>query len=359
MKNLMKIALLAVLTLGFASCNDDDNNSNNTIDPNWVGGVYVLSEGSYFSKIDGDLTSYDPTQRYVANGVFKAINGRALAGTLNDGLVYGTKLYMANTDENVVEVAEAKNAQSVKQIELNGARCIKADGGFLYVTMFYKNMVAKIDTTNYEVVDSVETGSYPEGLAVLDGKLYVANSGYGSGNTVTVVDLATFTASNTLTVPTNPVDVLTDGNQLYLQCSGEYKADWSGYEVNPAIYSLATDGTTTKLADATISAIGPNRLYFIDYNYYKAEQTYGFVNLADNKVETLSFSNQGVAAPFAIGVNPTNGDVYITAYATTQTEDGYTMVDYYSNGFCVRFNSEGLQIDQFNVGLNPGTVIFY
>ena len=359
MKKLLKIALLAVLALGFASCSDDDNNPNYTTDPNWVGGVYVISEGSYYNKIDGDLTNYDPIQRYVANGVFKAMNGRALAGTLNDGLVYGTKLYMTNTDENVVEVAEAKTAKSVKQIQVNGPRCIKADGGFLYVTMFYENKVAKIDTTTYEVVATVETGTYPEGLAVLDGKLYVANSGYGSGNTVSVVDLATFTTTNTLTVPTNPVDVMTDGTQLYLQCSGEYKADWSGYEVNPALYTLATDGTTTKLAEATISAIGPNRLYFIDYNYYKASQTYGFVNLADNKVETLSFSNQGVAAPFAIGVNPTNGDVYITAYATTQTEEGYTLVDYSSNGFCVRYNSDGLQIDQFTVGLNPGTVIFY
>lgn len=359
MKNLMKIALFAVLALGFASCNDDDNNNPVGPEENWVGSVYVLSEGSYFSKIDGDLTSYDPTQRYVDNGVFKSINGRALTGTLNDGLVYGTKLYMTNTDENVVEVAEAKNALSVKQIEVNGARCIKADGGFLYVTMFYENKVAKIDTTTYEVVATVETGAYPEGLAVLDGKLYVANSGYGSGNTVSVVDLANFTVSNTLTVPTNPVDVMTDGNQLYLQCSGEYKADWSGYEVNPAVYALGTDGTTTKLAEATMSAIGPNRLYFIDYNYYKAAQTYGFVKLADNSVETLSLSNQGVAAPFAIGVNPTNGDVYITAYATTETEEGYTLVDYSSNGFCVRYNNEGLQIDQFTVGLNPGTVIFY
>ena len=359
MKKILKFALLEVLALGFTACSDDDNDSPKpVIDPNWVGGVYVVSQGSYFSKIDGDLTTYDPVARDVANGVFKAINGRALSGTANNGLVYGTKLYITNTDENVVEVCEAKTAKSVKQVELNGARCIKADGGYIYVTMFYENKVAKIDTTDYEVVATVETGAYPEGLAVLDGKLYVANSGYGSGNTVSVVDLATFTATSTLTVPTNPVNVLTDGKSLFLACSGQYAEDFTYYVVNPAIYTLATNGTTTKLADATIAAIGPGRLYFIDNNYYKTEIAYGYIDLNDNTVQKFVPSNGGFVSPFSIGVNPTNGDVYIGAYSTKDTEDG-PIADYEAPGFCTRFDKTGLQIDQFKVGLNPGTIIFY
>ena len=358
MKNLLKFALLAVLALGFTACSDDDNDSPKpVIDPNWVGGVYVVSEGSYFSKIDGDLTSYDPVAHDVANGVFKSINGRALSGTANDGVVYGTKLYIANTDENVLEVCEAKTAKSVKQVALNGARCIEAVDGYIYVTMFYENKLAKIDTTDYQVVATVETGAYPEGLAELDGKLYVANSGYGSGNTVTVVDLANFTVSSTLNVPTNPVDVLSDGKSLFLACSGEYAEDWT-YAVNPAIYTLATNGTTTKLADATIAALGPDRLYFIDNNYYKTEITYGFIDLSDNSVKDFVPSNGGFVSPFSIGVNPTNGDVYIGAYSTKDTEDG-PIADYEAPGFCTRFDKTGLQIDQFKVGLNPGTIIFY
>ncbi|MBO4487417.1 MAG: hypothetical protein J5729_03550 [Bacteroidaceae bacterium] len=360
MKKFFTYALFAVLALGFASCSDDDNNKKNPDpDPIWVGSVYVLSEGSYYSKLDGDLTSYDPIARSAVSGVFKTINERAIAGTANDGLVYGSKLYFTKTDENVVEVCEAKTAKSVKQIELDGARCIKADGGYLYVTMFNEGKVAKIDTTNYTVVATVETDANPEGLTIFNGNLYVANSGYGYGNTVTVVDLADFTVSTTLTVPTNPVDIFTDGTSLYLQCSGEYKADWSGYEVNPAIYTLAIDGSTTKLAEATIAAIGPGRLYFIDNNYYKEEQTYGYIDLTDNSVKPIYFSNQGVVAPCAIGVNPKNGDVYLTAYSTIEYAPGVYGADYEANGFCVRYDKTGLQIDQFYVGINPGTVIFY
>lgn len=359
MKKLLKFALLAVLALGFTSCDDDDNNSPKpTPAPNWVGSVYVLSEGSYYNKIDGDLTSYNPAANSYANGVFKAINGRALTGTANDGIVYGSKLYITNTDENVVEVCEAKTAKSIKQIEIDGARCIKADGGYVYVTMFNNSTVAKVDTATLEVVATAATDANPEGLAILDGKLYVANSGYGYGNTVTVVNLADFSVAGTLTVPTNPVDVLTDGTNLFLACSGEYKSDWSGYEVNPAVYTLATDGTTTKLAEATIAAMGSGRLYFIDNNYYKTDKAYGFVNLSDNSVQAFYPSNGGFVSPYAIGVNPVNGDVYISAYSTKDS-GGYIVPDYEANGFCVRFSSTGLQIDQFNVGLNPGTFIFY
>ena len=342
MKKLLKFALMAVCAFGMTACSDDDNNKPiiDPVEPSVnVTGVYVLSQGNYYSGLNGDLTYYNPATSDYTNGLFEAVNERAFGGTANDAAIYGSKLYIANTDEN-----------------LSGARRIVADGGYIYVTSFYGNNVTKIDTTTLEIVGTAETGTYPEAMAIQNGKLYVANSGYGSGNTVTKIDLANFTVDATLDVPVNPVEIFSVHGQLYLGCSGEYNDDYT-YKVNPAIYALATDGTATKLVEATISAAGKDNIYFIDNNYYKTEVTYGRISATDQKVENLVF-DKPVVYPCAIAANPQNGDIYITGYAEIDYGGGYYGADYNSNGTCYRFSADGMKLDQFPVGISAGRIVF-
>ena len=353
---------MAVCAVTFTACSDDDNTPKQIIDPVEpsvnVTGVYVLSQGNYYNGLNGDLTFYNTATGDYTNGLFETVNGRAFGGTANDALVYGSKLYIANTDENVLEVADAKTATSIKQIALSGARRIVADGGNIYVTSFYGNNVAMIDTVELEIVRTVETGTYPEAMAIQDGKLYVANSGYGSGNTVTKIDLASFTAEATLTVPTNPVEIYSVHGQLFLQTSGQYKEDYSGYEVNPAVYAMDTDGTTALLAEATVTAAGLDYIYFIDNNYYKNEQTYGRILADDHSVEGVAFDHGGAAYPCAMAINPQNNDIYITSYAEVDFGGGFYGADYNTPGICIRFSVDGAKLGQFPVGISAGRIVF-
>lgn len=353
--------MVAVCALMLTACSDDDNNPTPPGDgdtPKTTTGVYVISQGNIYSSIDGALTYYNPLNSDNTTRIFASANGRALKGTPNNGLVYGSKLYIACTDENLIEVADAKTAKSLKQIPLQGARRIIADGGYLYATSFFGNVVAKIDTAELAVVQTVETGTYPEGMAVMDGKLYVANSGYGYGNTVSVINLADFTAEEPLTVPTNPIDIYNCGGTLYLRTSGEYNSDIFTYEVNPAIYMLR-DGTSTYLADATICAAGKDCLYFIDDNYYKDAKTFGRIKLSDNSIEPLRLDYGGVPHPFAIAEEPATGDIYITSYSDVVYAGEIHAADYNSDGYCVRFDKDGRHLDQFVVGVSAGAIIFF
>lgn len=328
MKNIWKLTLLAVAAFCLASCSDDnEGKSGDNKKPENIKGVYILSEGNSYKGINGDLTAYDPETKICTNGIFKNVNQRALSGTSNDGIVYGSKLYIANNDENIVEVVDAKTARSIKRITLNGARCIKADNGYIYVTSFTENKVAKIDTVNYSVAGTIATDAYPEGMAVMNGILYVANSGYGSGSTVTAINLANFTKLTTITVPTNPVDITTDGKSLFLLCSGKYNADYSGYDVDNNFYS--TSGVTYSVYDLnkkSVSTWTPSELPF---------------------------------SPYTIAVNPANGDVYITSYVSKDYGNGNIYPDYEGNGRVMRYDSNGTKLDMFVCGVNPGTVIFF
>ena len=360
MKNIWKLTLLAVAAFCLASCSDDnEGKSGDNKKPENIKGVYILSEGNSYKGINGDLTVYDPETKTCTNGIFKTVNQRALLGTSNDGIVYGSRLYIANNDENIVEVVDAKTARSIKRITLNGARCIKADNGYIYVTSFTENKVTKIDTVNYSVAGTIATDAYPEGMAVMNGILYVANSGYGSGSTVTAINLANFTKLTTITVPTNPVDLTTDGKSLFLLCSGKYNADYSGYDENPAVYTLGTDGKTVKIADATYMAIGPNKLYLVDNNFYSTSGvTYSVYDLNKKSVSTWTPSELPFS-PYTIAVNPANGDVYITSYVSKDYGNGNIYPDYEGNGRVMRYDSNGTKLDMFVCGVNPGTVIFF
>ncbi len=361
MKNIFRFALPALASLCLVACSDDDNNgsSNGSGTTTTVKGVYVLSEGSYYSKLNGDLTSYDPETKVCTNSVFESANERSLTGTCNDGLVYGSKLYIANTDENLIEVVDAKTAKSLKQITLKGARCLEAYNGNIYATSFYDNQVVKIDTTNYSITGTVATGAYPEGMAVLGGTLYVANSGYGSGNTVTTVDLGTFKLKGNITVSTNPVEFATDGTTLFLLCSGKYKADYTGYDENPAVYTLDAEGAATKIADATNMALGNGSLYLINNNYYSTTGiTYSVYSLSTKAVAAWTPSELPFS-PYTIGVNPTNGDVYIASYNSIDYGDGKLNVNYNGDCYVMRYDKNGAKLDKFACGVNPGTIIFF
>ncbi len=361
MKKILTMALLMTCALTFTACSDDDddnNDNNKATTSSLTPGVYVSSEGNYYSSINGDLTSYNPETGECVNDLFTTVNGRALSGTSNDAIIYGSKLYITNTDENVVEVADATTAKSIQQITLGSARCITADGGYIYVTSYYNNYVAKIDTTTMEVVATATTGSYPEDVTIFGGKIYVANSGYGSGNTVTKIDLATFQNEAELTVPTNPVEILTVATDPYRVCSGANKAANPGLEALPAANQIHTDRTTTKIADATLGAIGNGYLYLIDNNYYSTTGiTYSKYDLSATTTSDWTLSNLPYS-PYAVAVDTTRGDIYITSHAMAEA-GGYTYADYYGNGYTMRYDASGNQLDQFVTGVSAGTIIFY
>ena len=88
--------------------------------------------------------------------------------------------------------------------------------------------VYKVDTLTLKVVDKIPVGYQPEEMAVLNGKLYVANSGgYRVPNydkTVSVIDLKTFTEERKMDVAINLHRLRADKyGQVWVSSRGDYK----------------------------------------------------------------------------------------------------------------------------------------
>ena len=136
----------------------------------------------------------------------------------NDLAIYGSRLYAVVNCSNKVEVMDAATCVRIGQIEIPNCRYIKFHEGYAYVTSYagpvvidpeYEQLgyVAKVDTLTLREEARCTVGFQPDGLEIVDGKIYVANSGgYRVPNyerRVSVIDLATFKVEEEIDIDIN------------------------------------------------------------------------------------------------------------------------------------------------------------
>jgi YVTN family beta-propeller protein len=249
---------IAASALLFSSCKKDDD----TIYPeiNSTEGVYVLNEGN-FGQSNSEITYYNINRNTADKNFYKKVNGTALGETATDLQRYGSKMYcvvsgMQGAPKSFVDVMNVATGKSIKRISFNSAtdgylpRSIAFYNGKAYVSR-YDGKVSRIDTATLNIEADITLTPYLEGLAVANGKLYVANSDYllSGKNTVSVIDLRTFTKIKDITVTQNPVKVAAAPNgDIYVVSYGNY-ANVAG---NLDRISSITD---TKVSTGTVAGV--------------------------------------------------------------------------------------------------------
>lgn len=378
-KQVLSLAVLLMGAFTFTACNDDNNEQKTYVVP-VTSGAYLVCSGNAYSNIDGSLSYLDYTTGKVGNKQFQAKNNRSLGGTPNDAMVYGSKMYIAVTDENTIEVVDAKTLKSITQIntESLGSGCVKprhitADGDKVYVS-FYGNStssydenwntttsgngcVAAIDTVSFTRQAVYEVGSFPEGLYVSDSKLYVCNSDYGvcTKASISVVDLKT-NAVSTITNKdiVNPTKiVLTTTGDMYILDMGNYGDKKSG------VWQIASGTSTAKrLMDAADMACAASNIFGYytesDATYKPVKTTYEVYNILTQGKATYYTDDNNEIIPSCIGVDPVSGAIFIASY-TLDADTGYPA--YSGNGKLYMFTGTYNQYGVFS-SATPSTKVW-
>lgn len=355
-KFIFKTMLVAACAMGFTACSDDSDEPGYRPDEFNTYGVFVINSGNMSNKINGSLDYIDLNTNTVTNNVFEMVNGRSLGITANDGFAYGSKLYIAVDGENTVEVMDVKTLKSLGQIKTNGAaRHLAAFDGNVFVSS-YSGEVCRIDTTSLRIDAKVDLGasSYPEGMCCYGGVLMVANSGYGSGNSISVIRLDNFTLANNIKCPTNPTDLVTDGNMVYLLTAGQYKADWSGYEVEPAVYKVVDANEVKEIYKATAFCTTDKNMYSFNANYYNPDITYSKYDINMGVSSNLNFGND-IAYPCAIAVDPITKHLWVSSYNLSE----YGYADYSAPGYIVEYDENGNRLHDYKTGVGPISICFH
>lgn len=310
--------------------------------------IILLNEGNMQS--DNGQLSYI-SDHSIENGWFRKANGVKLGDTplhiiaLND-----TLLAVTVNGSNTIDFIKTDGKLAASSEDVPNCRYLATDGKYLYVTSYAHNSalkenytkgyVAKLDLKDYSLVSTCETGYEPEGVAIWQGRLYVANSGgyaFSEGhdyeNTITVVDASTMRKISEIEITDNEGvrmcnlfgAVSQSGKYLCINASGDFASLPAGtvlFNCEECTYSVFDFPATynTVLKNGSFFAVGS----VFSYETYSFEYMYKTIDPVSGECFDGYIIEDGSAAPEVVSAlkqmespngiyqNPYTGHLYIT-----------------------------------------------
>ena len=375
MKKLFRLSVMLLSALLMGICTACENNGPDLpgsgdeplmpANPNAAcRGFYLLNEGVWGAN-KATLDYFDYTTGFYANDVF-AKNNPAIVGQLGDNGVdiqqYGSKIYVLLNGSNLVEIMDAHTAKHITAVEIPNVRSVCfAEGkayfssyaGKLLPTGVQEGYVVEMDTLTFALERTAPVGRQPEGLAVYNDKLYVANSGGYTAdnydNTISVIDMATFQPVDTIEVAINLQYLFfaTDGT-LYVSSRGNYM------DIKPSVclVDVATR-TIKKVLDCNMSSVSvvKNNAYVMDFSYGATSVRFWTIDLQKQELSEAAFGSKiaahNILYPYALAVHPVTGDVLVT-----------DAVDFVTPGMLYYFDAQGNLLWKKIAGDIPGHILF-
>ena len=370
-RTLQEISCFILLILLLAACRK--SRGEDPVPPAFTSGqgFYLLNEGNMGrNNATLDYAALDSGKYYrnIYGGVNPTVP-KELGDVGNDIAIYGSKLYAVISCSNKIEVMDAKTAKRIGQIEIPNCRNIIFYNGFGYVTSYAGPMqqnpdfqqvgyVAKIDTGSLQVLNKCLVGQQPDGLAIANHKIYVANSGgylYPNyENTVSVIDLTSFKETQRIKVDINLYRVCADKqDNVWVTSNGDYSENSSKLFCIDSKTDQVTDSINIVVSNFWLDE---NKLYIIGvaWNYETSSSTvsYGVVDVVSKQVVSRKFISDGtegnIITPYGIAVHPITKDIYVS-----------DAKDYISPGVLYCFSKEGKQKWNERTGVNPAHFAFY
>jgi hypothetical protein len=314
-------------------------------------GVYIVNEGN-FGRANATLSYYDLETFQVYNDVFTAVNHRSLGDVATGMVLRGSRGYIVVNNSNTIEILDLSTNVSVGTINTGSGtsprRLAFLNDSLALVTNLYDNSVGIVDLSHEIISGKVGVGANPDGIAIAAGKAFVANSGFGSGTTVTVLNCASIppTVQTTLTVGTNPAGVRVAGSgRVYVVCTGSY-GDYSNPNDDTPASIYVIDPVTVTVVDSLpigghASDIAINGVDGLGY-VATTDSVIRFDTRVDRRLGLFLPGNY-----YASGVEDVSGDVYL-ADPKTYTQPGTVYV----------YSATGQFRTSFDVGLIPGWFAF-
>ena len=325
-------------------------------EPGELGRLYILNEG-VMGMGNSSIDFYDFTDGTYVTDAFPAANPDVTLGlgdTGNDLAVYGGKLWAVMNGSDLVEVMDASTMEHIRAIDVPVCRDIAFSGRYAYVTSWAGNvsddgdrtgMVYRIDINSLSIAGTVEVGYQPEGIAVLDGKIYVANSGGmtdGYDNRLSIIDEESFSLERAVEIAANIYDIAPDAyGRLWISSPGDY------YSVHSGIYVYDTvSGTVLKsepganilpewINDIRVSSMYStgSHLWVLgnenEWDYTAGAGKYCLYTidcqaLTMTRTELSRTGAESIYNPYGIWVSPDEKTIAITD-AASYTEPGYIL----------------------------------
>ena len=345
--------------------------------------IILLNEGMW--QADNGRMTYFENDHVVSNQWFRDKNGYKLGDTPNDIIQVNDNLIaIAINWSNIVQFIRPDGTAVAATEDIPNNRRLCSDGRYVYVTSyghecetiygtvyFERGFVAKIDLNSFKVVATCEVGYEPEGIALYDGRLFIANTGgyaeqeydHEFETTVSIVNAATMQLEKNIDtgVPNLYGEMSQRGKYLCINSPGDY------YETPPCglifdcekalssndcfvVFNFPVTYNTTTL-DGKFLAIGSAFSYITgeyEFSYLTIEpwtfiRTRGQSGLSHTLPGTLKSDFMGMSQPYGIYVNPYTGYIYGTDAGSFE-----------GAGYLYQWSPAGQLLGTHKVYINPG-----
>lgn len=347
--------------------------------------LIVVNEGLW--QTDNGRLTYFADGEVVSNQWFRDINGFKLGDTPNDIIQVNDNLIaIAVNWSNIIQFIDSEGKAVGATEDVPNNRHLATDGKYVYVTSyahevgingstreFEKGYVAKIDAESRQVVDAVEVGYEPEGIAYYKGCLFVANSGgyafqedHDYESTVSVVDAETMEIVRN--VDTGQINLYgsmsQSGQYLCINSPGDYYTEDSAtiiFDCEAALEDKPDEECCVRLeyastancvnAEGNFYAIGSHFSYIngeYEFNYLVLKPGEIMDSMGENGVEfdfpgTVKEQIASMTMPYGIYVNPYSGYIYATDAG-----------EYTGAGALYQWDAEGRFVGKYKTYINPG-----
>jgi YVTN family beta-propeller protein len=325
--------------------------------PSESGQLFVLSEG-LFNMNNSTLARIDFQNRTLKTDFFLTVNQRGLGDTANDMKLHDKYLWIVVNVSSQIEVVDISTGISIRRIPLFNEKGIARQPRFIsfyaakaYVCSF-DGTVTRIDIPTLKIDGIVTCGRNPDGITSVNGKLYVSNSGGldmpNYDNTVSVIDINTFSEIKKIKVGLNPYKMEADNEgDVYVISRGNntgVNAKW--YRIDSKADTVAQVFDQLPVTNFTLKN---DTAYLYSFDFSKNTYWIRTFNCKTKQIISDNFitDNTKIDRPFSISINQVNGNVYIT------DAHNYTL-----KGDLLCFNPQGKLLYKItDIGLNPNTVL--
>lgn len=351
-----KFSLVPALLAGFVvfySCSESPFQEN---EGRYVNGAFVLNEGTYGSS-NASVSFIDTKKDTILNEIFYQTNNRPVGDVLQSVYTDDNLVYLVVNNSNKIEVVnKADFTEKATIVGLDQPRYFTIANGKGYVTQWGAGgSVAVVNLSTSQVVKTILSGTGPESLLGINGKLVVANGGgWQLDSTLSVFNIVADTLEKKVTVGYNPKEMATDNeNNIWVLCYGyiAYNPDWSVANEFPASLVKVSPATFTVQKVITLGAgLHPQHLdVSADRKTIYVGGGFGFNGIYALSASSVAFPSAPMIDGYFYGFNvdPASGDIYTC-----------TAPDFVNPGIVRIWSKAGSVLFEYNSGIAPNGVIF-
>jgi len=348
-----RLIYIGLLVFFFSACNKEVQEENKD-DFSLSEGLLVLNEG-LFQQNNSSISWVDLNSDEVKQDLFLNTNNRLLGDTGNDIQRYGGKVYVVVTTSSTLEIVDAKDFKTIKQIPMHyegvpqQPRNVVFYGGKAYISSF-DGYINVLDTVTNTIVSRIEVGDNPDHLVVCENQLFVSNSGGLNSpvmdSTVSSIDLNTNQVSHNYIVGKNPGQLVYDGQDgLYVIKRGNYGSIPSELIYIDLIYQTVEN---TGIPATSIAKQG-NELLVVNFNSMSHDASMARFNCSSKTIVAQNILNLSNHVETLNGVYPKPDGSIMVLDAMSYTNQGYVRF----------FDEQGNYLKSISAGLNPTKILSY